>query len=171
MPDAASAWHEDRTTFERVYDVLVGTHDHQPASAFADAADCSDGGARSALEQLVELGVATRRDGRPATYARNDAYFEWKRVESLARDHSAEALRSRVEDLVAADREFQDEYGVPTPDAVSLDVPVDDHEAFHDRLEDLQEWRTVRRDVRVVRRAAERAAERSSDSVGDGVQA
>lgn len=165
---AADRWGEDRTTFQRVYDVLVGVRQFLTVAEFAERTDCSETGARNALEQLSEMGIAQRRGGRPATYRRNDSYFRWKRVESLARDHSPGELRARIDGLVAEDERFQEEYGVPEPDAVSTaDLPVDDHEALHERWENLNEWRTVRRDIVLLRRAVERAETRA----GDGVQA
>ena len=163
---AADRWREDRTTFQRVYDVLVGSKAHLTAQEFAERADCSETGARKALEQLSEMGIAERRDGRPASYRRNDSYFRWKRIESLAREHSPDELRGRVDELIAEDEAFQEEYGVPEPAAVSTDdLPVDDHNALHERWEDLGEWRTVRRDIRVLRQAVERAETRVDDGV------
>lgn len=166
MNDASATdrWRADRTTFQRVYDVVVGTHEFLTATEFAERVDCSESGARQALEQLAEMGIAERRDGRPTNYRRNDSYFTWRRVESLAREHSPEELRRRVDDLIEEDETFQDAYDVPAPDAVSIDdVPVDDHDAFHQHWEDLGEWRTLRRDIRVLRRAVQRADERTDD--------
>jgi predicted ArsR family transcriptional regulator len=163
---AADRWQDERTTFQRVYDVLVGTQSFLTAQEFADRAECSETAARNALEQLAEMGVAERRDGRPARYRRNDSYFRWKRVESLAREHSPDELQERLDDLIATDKEFQDEYGVPDPAAVSTaDLPVDDHDALHERWEDLSEWRTVRRDIRLLRRAVERTRSSADDGV------
>lgn len=163
---ARDRWHEDRTTFQRVYDLVLGTREFLTAREVADRADCSESGAREALEQLVEMDVARRRDGRPATYRRNDAYLTWKRVESLARDHDPETLRARVEELIEEDEAFQQQFGVPGPDAVtSADLPADDHEALHEAREDLNEWRTVRQDVGVLRRALHRAEARLEDGI------
>ena len=163
---AADRWRNDRTTFQRVYDVLVGSPAVLTASDVADRADCSETGARQALEQLSEMGIAERRDGRPVGYRRNDAYLRWKRVESLAREHGPEELRERVDELVAEDEAFQEAYGVPDPAAVSTNhLPVEDHDALHERWEELSEWRTVRRDIRVLRRAVERAETRADDRV------
>lgn len=161
---AEDRWQEDRTTFQRVYDVLVGTADPLTADEFADRAGCSENGARRALEQLSEMGIAERRDGRPAGYRRNDSYLTWRRVESLASDHSSETLQRRVAELIDEDEAFQDRYGVPSPDAVSLDdVPLGDHDALHERWSDLGAWRSVRRDIRVLRRAVQRAETRADD--------
>lgn len=159
-------WTEDRTTFQRVYDVLVGSRSFATSAEYAERADCSETAARDALEQLLEMGIAERREGRPAGYRRNAAYFEWKRVEELAREHRTEALVVRLDELVDEDETFQDRFGVPEPDAVSTeDMPADDHEAVHERWDALGEWRTVRRDIRLLRRAIDRARSRADDGV------
>jgi predicted transcriptional regulator len=129
--DGADQWQRDRTTFQRVYDVLVGSQAFLTAREFADRADCSETGARKALEQLVEMGIAERQDGRPASYRRNESYLQWRRIESLAREHDPDDLRTRVNELIAEDEGFQEEYRVPEPDAVSTDdIAVDDHETL-----------------------------------------
>lgn len=168
MSDASAeeSWWSDRTTFQRVYDALVGTKSFTDAQEFAQRADCSETAAREALEQLAEMGIAQRREGRPVGYRRNDSYFEWKRVESLASDNTPDDLRAHIKDLVVADDAFQKQYGVPDPDAVSTaDLQADDHDAVEERWEDLNEWRTVRRDIRLLRRAVERAESRSDSGV------
>lgn len=163
---ATDRWQNDRTTFQRVYDTLVGTQSFLSAQEFADRVDCSETAARNALEQLVEMGIAQAQDGRPARYRRNDSYFRWKRIESLTREHSLDELQARLEALVTEDKTFQEEYGVPEPDAVSMaDVPVSDHEAIHDRWEDLSEWRTIRRDIRLLRQAIDRVQSHADDGV------
>jgi len=162
--DAREQWQEDRTTFQRVYDVLVGTYDPATAKEFGEWADCSTNGARRALEQLAEMGIADRTDTRPATYRRNASYFRWKRIETLAREHSPSDLRERVEELIEQDRAFQEEYGVPEPDAV-VGGETADHEVIHERWEDLAEWRTVRRDITVLERAIHRAESEQDDRV------
>lgn len=163
-PDARDGWVEDRTTFQRVYDLLTGVQDPSTAAEYAERASCSETAARDALEQLTEMGIARRRGERPATYRRNDSYFRWKRVESLAREHSPATLRQRLEALTDRDETFQQRYDVPSPDAVGTgDVPIEDHDALHDRLDDLREWRTVRRDIQVLRDAVDRADSRTDD--------
>ncbi|NGM68771.1 hypothetical protein G6M89_07070 [Natronolimnobius sp. AArcel1] len=158
----ATDWTDDRTTFQRVYDVLVGTTDSASAQQFAEWADCSETGARKALEQLVEMGIATRTETRPATYRRNPSYFRWKRIERLAADHDVSELRTRLEELLAEDNALQEEYGVPEPDAVVVgEDPSSDHDELHERWDDLSTWRTIRRDITLVQRAIQRAESRS----------
>ena len=166
VTDSRKQWQADRTTFQRVYDVLVGTSDPASAQQFAKWADCSENGARQALEQLTEMGIAERSDTRPATYQRNPSYFRWKRVEQLAREQSPSDLRARIDDLIEDDQAFQAKYGVPDPDAVATsDDAVEDHEALHERWNDLTEWRTIRRDIIVLKQAVQRAESMTNDRV------
>lgn len=156
--EARRRWKRDRTTFQRVYDVMTGVTEHASASEVAERADCSPDGARNALTQLAELGIVDRRGGRPAEYRRNESYFEWKRVETLADDHTAAALRERLDDLLAEDADLQESFGVPDPDAAPVAaVEGGDHAAVHDRLESLSRWRAVRHDIELLQRAVSRA--------------
>ncbi|MDJ1432411.1 hypothetical protein [Halostagnicola sp. A-GB9-2] len=156
--DPSRRWETDRTTFQRVYDILVGTTDSVPAQQFAEWAHCSENGARQALEQLVEMGIAEQTGDRPTLYQRNPSYFQWKRVETLAREQSAGELRTRLEELIETDQELQETYGVPEPDAVVVsDDPRENHDVIHDRWDDLTEWRTIRRDITILKRAVQRA--------------
>ena len=105
--EARDRWKTERTTFQRVYDVVTGTSDYTSASTIATHADCSDDGARDALSQLVEMGITEKREGRPAEYRRNDSYFRWKRIEELAESHTVGELRSRIDELMSEDKAFQ----------------------------------------------------------------
>ena len=164
-PGSADGWVEGRTTFQRVYDVLVAAEAFIAAAAVAERARCSETAAREAAEQLVEMGIVERRAGRPARYRRNAAYLRWRRVESLARGHGATELRDRLAALIEEDRRFQERYGVPGPDAVgTADLATDDEEAVFERFEALGEWRTVRRDIRILRRAIVRVEARADEA-------
>lgn len=168
--DSRREWRENRTTFQRVYDVITGTTEFVTASDIADSADCSDDGARDALGQLVEMGVAEKRDGRPATYRRNDAYFRWKRVEDLATNNSVAELRAHIDELVAEDESFQERFDAPDPDAVSPSTfETHDHGEIHDQWDALTRWRTVRRDLKILQQAAHRAESRGGDGSNDTV--
>lgn len=162
--DARERWQEDRTTFQRVYDVLAGTHEPATAKEFGEWADCSTNGARRALEQLAEMGIADRTDTRPATYRRNASYFRWKRIEKLAQDRTPDELRDRVDELIEDDKAFQEKHGVPDPDAVVVEDTTN-HEQLHERWDDLTEWRTIRRDISLLERAVHRAESGRDDRV------
>lgn len=168
--DARRRWVENRTTFQRVYDVVTGTTAYASAGDLAERADCSDDGARAALSQLVEMGVAEKRGGRPAEYRRNESYFRWKRTEELAAEHATEELRSRLDDLLAEDESLQDRFGVPSPDAVTPAFDGTDHDEIHDRGAAIRRWRTVRRDIELLQQAIHRT-ERSEGDTSDSAPA
>ncbi|SEH68871.1 hypothetical protein SAMN05192561_1385 [Halopenitus malekzadehii] len=170
--DAKTRWTSERTTFQRVYDVMTGVSDYATAADVAERARCSADGARNALAQLVEMGIVERRDGRPAEYRRNDSYFRWKRIEELAREHSATALRSQVADLLEEDEEFRDRFDATDPDSIPpATFEITDHDAIHDRFAALSRWRSVRHDIDVLQRAAHRAEQRNGNDVGDTASA
>ena len=70
--DACTQWQADRTTFQRVYDVISGLPVYTPVSEIAEHAACSTDRARDALSQLIELGVVNSRGSRPVEYRRSD---------------------------------------------------------------------------------------------------
>ena len=155
---AQRQWRENRTTFQRVYDVLTGVTEYERVNTIADRAECSVDGARNALTQLREMGIATKRGNHPAEFRRNDSYFRWKRIETLAEEHTPPELRERLTGLIAEDARFQEQFGVPDPNAVSSTRLADsDHEMVHERLESLSRWRTVRYDVELLQDAITRA--------------
>ncbi len=170
--EAQRRWKSERTTFQRVYDVMTGVTDYARASDVARRADCSPDGARNALTQLVEMGVVERRGSRPTEYRRNESYFEWKRVETLADEHTQAELRERLDDLLEEDTELQQSFGVPDPDAAAVArIEGGEHAAVHDRLESLSRWRTIRRDIELLQRAVSRAGARQHDGGDLGASA
>lgn len=166
--DARARWRAERTTFQRVYDVTTGVTTFVTAKDIAERADCSTDGARSALSQLVEMGVAERRGQRPAEYRRNDSYLRWKRIESLAREHTPDELRAHVDDLLQEDHELQAHFDAPDPDAVSPSVfDAFDHETIHEQWDALTRWRNVREDLAVLQQAIHRAERDSHGRTGE----
>ena len=169
--DARTQWQADRTTFQRVYDVISGLPVYTPVSEIAEHAACSTDRARDALSQLIEMGVVNSRGSRPVEYRRNEEYFRWKRVETLASEHTPDELRTKIDALAAEDARFQEQFDVPDPDSVPPTlVEEQSHTTVHETLESLSRWRTIRDDMRVIQRAAHRAAQRQKD-VDSGVSA
>ena len=163
--DAHTQWQADRTTFQRVYDVLSGITAYTPVSEIADHAACSTDGARDALTQLAEMGVVETRGSRPVEYRRNEEYFRWKRVETLASEHTPDELRTKIDSLAAEDVRFQEQFEASDPDGIPPTlIENQSHEAVHETLESLSRWRTIRDDLRVLQRAAYRAAQRRDDA-------
>lgn len=160
---ARTQWHKERTTFQRVYDVITGTTEYTSAKAISEHADCSTDGARTVLSQLIEMGIVEYQGDRPREYRRNESYFRWKRVDTLAREHSVSELREQVEALLEEDQSFQDRFDAPDPNAISPAVFEHvDHETIHERWEVLTHWRSVRENLELLQQAIHRA-ERDSE--------
>ncbi|GGM75330.1 hypothetical protein J2752_002843 [Halarchaeum rubridurum] len=163
--DARSRWTAERTTFQRVYDVVTTLSSYETVSEIAEQAACSTDGARDALTQLVEMDIVETRGSRPAEYRRNEAYFRWKRIEDLARDHTPSELRTQIDELIEEDETLQERFDAPSPAAVSPSEFEDvDHEAIHDRWDALNRWRSIRHDIEVLQQAAHRAEQRRDTS-------
>lgn len=169
---AEQQWSENRTTFQRVYDVISGVTEYERVDTIAERAACSVDGARNALTQLTEMGIATRRGNRPVEFRRNDSYFRWKRIETLADDHSRSELRERLNELIDEDDEFQDRFSVPDPNAVpSTRLADSDHTAVHESLESLSRWRTVRYDIELLQDAITRVERHQHGDDQGGISA
>lgn len=157
-------WVETRDTRQRIKDIIVGIREPAPVAQVAERAQCSKNAARKHLTELANLGVARRiTDGQQTRYVRNDEYFRWRRANELADANAAETLLDRLQTLEAVDDEFQEKFGVSTPDAVPF--PEDaNHETIHERWEAAGEWASIRSDTGIYRDAI-RMARRQSDGL------
>lgn len=131
---------------QRIYGTVLQTREPTTASAIADRVDCDPKTARKYLSWFAELGIVTRHDGHPVTYERNDAYFEWRRVNQLASEHSLEELQQRVQELTARIDEYEDSYDAATPAAVDAlaAAEANDDRTIDDVYSDLGDWATAR---------------------------
>jgi hypothetical protein len=153
--DLGDMWSKDlegRSTKERVYEIATTLTEPTRVADVADRADCSKGGARTNLEWLAELGVVERVADDPAMYRRNEAYFDFRRVYHLTRDHDADELETLIEEYGTREADLASEFDAETPAEVDVltTVEFDDLDDAYDRL---SEWRTVRRRLRELRRA------------------
>jgi predicted ArsR family transcriptional regulator len=168
-PEVAKEFAEavsDAPADERVYRVALELHEPARVAEVAERADCAPDTARRHLQRFVDLGVITRVTDEPATYQRNESYFEWRKRQRLA-DCSMDELRDRLETLTDRERTFRGRYDADTPAAVDALAHAD-----HDELEavwlDLSEWQTVRERIErleTVRR------HRTSDPSSSGSEA
>ncbi|WP_121820058.1 DUF7342 family protein [Halostella salina] len=140
---------------QRIYGTILQTREPTTASAIADAVDCDPKTARKYLGWFTELGIVSRHDGHPATYERNDAYFEWRRINQLAADHSVEALQERVRELTTRIAGYEDRYDAASPAAVDAVVVAEasDERTIDDVYSDLADWVTAREERERYERA------------------
>jgi predicted transcriptional regulator len=145
---------------QRIYGTVLQTRSPTAASTIADRVGCDPKTARKYLEWFAELGILTRHEGRPATYERNDAYFEWRRVDRLAADHSLEEIQERASELSERIRTYEETYDAPSPDRVNaLDAAAStDGTTVDEVYADLGDWATARRERRLYERARQQRA-------------
>jgi hypothetical protein len=141
---------EDRSTKERVYEVVTTLTDPATVSTIAERADCSPNGARSNLEWFADLGIADVVGTDPVRYRRNEAYFEFLRAHRLVREHDRESLAALVEEFETQDAALAESFDVEAPDAVD---PMTVETAFEALLDRVNEWGVVRRRLGDLRRA------------------
>ena len=130
---------------QRIYGTILQTRSPTTASTIATQVDCDPKTARKYVEWFSDLGIVTRHVGRPTTYERNDAYFEWRRIDHLATEHTVEELQNRVRALTARIREYEVTYAAQSPagvDAVTF-AETDDQLTIDDVYGGLADWATA----------------------------
>jgi DNA-binding transcriptional regulator GbsR (MarR family) len=147
---------EGEDTKQRVYGAVLHAREPMTAAEIADRADCSEESARTHLSFYGDLGIVIRHEGRPVRYERNDDYFEWRRVNELAREHSVDELQTRVSELTDQIEAYRDEYGVDSP--AEVDVLECDAARVDDVYEDLGDWATAIEERQLHERARRKAA-------------
>lgn len=131
---------------QRIYGTILQTREPRTASAIADTVDCDPKTARKYLGWFDNLGLVTRHDGHPATYERNDAYFEWRHINQLAAGNSIEDLQNRVRELTTHITEYEEAYDAASPAAVDAVTAAEasDERTIDDVYSDLADWATAR---------------------------
>ncbi|ELY55759.1 DUF7342 family protein [Natronolimnohabitans innermongolicus] len=146
----------DEDTKQRVYGAVLHAREPMTAAEIADRADCSAESARTHLSFYADLGIVIRHEGRPVRYERNDDYFEWRRVNELARENTVDELQARVSELTDRIEEYRDEYDADSP--AEVDVLEFDAERVDDVYVELSDWATVIEERRLHERARRKAA-------------
>lgn len=149
---------------QRIYGTVLELREPTSAGEIAETADCDPKTARKYLSWFAELGVVTEHDGRPTTYQRNDAYFEWRRVDELASTHSRDELRQRMSELTDRIAEYRRRYDAEEP--AEVDAFDFEDEGIDAVYEDLADWATAERERRLYERARQQVADRSVESAG-----
>ncbi|MCU4750893.1 transcriptional regulator [Halobacteria archaeon AArc-curdl1] len=147
---------EGEDTKQRVYGAVLHAREPMTAAEIAERADCSDESARTHLSFYADLGIVVRHEGRPVRYERNDDYFEWRRVNELARENSLDELQTRVSELTNKIERYRDEYGADSP--ADVDVLESDAEGVDEVYVDLGDWATAIEERRLHERARRKAA-------------
>lgn len=145
---------------QRIYGTILQTREPTTAGDIATRVECDPKTARKYLRWFADLGIVTRHDGHPTTYERNNAYFEWRRINQLAAEHSVDALQKRVRELTARIDEYEETYNATTPAAVDALIAVEKREEWtiDDIYSDLGDWATAREERKCYERARQQRA-------------
>jgi DNA-binding transcriptional regulator GbsR (MarR family) len=147
---------EGEDTKQRVYGAVLHARDPMKAAEIAERANCSTESARTHLSFYADLGIVIRHEGRPVRYERNEDYFEWRRVNELARENSVDELQTRVSELTDRIAEYRDEYGADSP--AEVDVLEFDAERIDDVYIELGDWATAIEERSLHERARRKVA-------------
>ncbi|WP_226021451.1 DUF7342 family protein [Halomicrobium salinisoli] len=152
---------------QRVYGTILQTREPSTANTIANRADCDPKSARKYLEWFAELGVVTRHDGGTTTYERNDAYFEWRRVEEIAADNSLDEIRDRVRDLTDRIGDYERTYDAAAPSEVDAVAAAEERNdrSIDEVYADLADWTTASHERRRYERARQRRAGADGEQV------
>ncbi|CCQ34916.1 hypothetical protein HLRTI_002325 [Halorhabdus tiamatea SARL4B] len=129
---------------ERLLDSITGLRSPTKVSAIADLADCDTETARDYLEWFTEMGMVHRHDGRPVRYERNDAYFQWRRIDRIRDEYTDQEIVETLSDTLDQIEDYRARFDADGPNDVSLvkasrDMPTED------AWEALSEWETLER--------------------------
>ncbi|QFU82298.1 DUF7342 family protein [Natronorubrum aibiense] len=140
----------------RLYETIARMQSPSTVSEIAVRTDCEPQTVREYLKSFVSLGVVIEHRDTPPTYERNDAYFDWDTVKTLAREHSLAELEEHIQTLFEQIQLYQERYDAESPDDVT-DATADSVK------EDMTEWMVVRAELRRYEQARQIRLSKSDD--------
>jgi len=99
--------------------------------------------------------VRADTEARPTRYERDDGYLEWQEASRIARELTTDEIVDRVCDLEAERDHYEERFDAASPDDVS--VFDADHEAVHERMSTVSDWRAIAREIRLYELARQLA--------------
>lgn len=143
----------DRTR-DDFFDAVLALDSPTTAKDVAELAGHGVDAAREYLEWFERMGIVTQVTDSPATYERNQAYLDWRRVQTLRDEYATEELLEFLERESERAATLQHEFDAPSPDDVTLSSHADaTGQSIETVWELLSDWRTVRRRVTLLERA------------------
>jgi predicted ArsR family transcriptional regulator len=129
---------------ERLLDVVIGLRTPTKVSTIAERADCDTETARDYLEWFDEMGMVQRHDGRPVRYERNDAYFQWRRIDRIREEYSEQEIIDALDDTLKQIEDYRAQFDATHPDEVSIiDATQEQNLSTEAAWEALSEWETL----------------------------
>ena len=146
-------WEADTTPYERVRDVISHTYTPLSADTVATQARTSPKTARKHLTTLADDGFVTTDTGDHGgtTYRRSPESLVVKQAADILEHVSTDELTTRISEMRAQIRDFQEQYGVDSPEELAIERTNQtlSEDATTENLdpETIQEWQTIRRNL------------------------
>ena len=134
---------------ERLLDVVAGLRTPTKVSEIAEFADCDTETARDYLEWFDEMGLVRRHDGRPVRYERNDAYFQWRRINRIREEYSKQEIVDALGDAIEKIEDYRAQFDAEDPNEVSL-VEASRDMTTEEAWEALSKWKTLERNAALL---------------------
>lgn len=146
-------WEADTTPYERVRDVISYTYTPLSADTVATQARTSPKTARKHLTALANEGFVTAGTGDHGgtTYRRSPESLVVEQAADILEHVSTDELVTRVSEMRARVRDFQEQYGVDSPEELTIEQTnqtLSENATTEDLdPETIQEWQTTRRNL------------------------
>ncbi|MFH5801269.1 transcriptional regulator [Haladaptatus sp. CMAA 1911] len=147
---------EGEDTKQRMYSAVLHAREPMTVSEIAERANCSEESARTHLSFYADLGIVIHHEGRPVRYERNNDYFEWRRVNILARENTVDELQAHVSELTNRIEEYRDKYNADSP--AEVNALEFDATQIDDVYVDLGDWATAIEERHLNERARRKVA-------------
>jgi len=135
---------KDGSIRKRLLDAVIGIRTPTKVSTIAERADCDTETARDYLEWFDEMGLVHRHDGRPVRYERNDAYFQWRRIDRIREEYSEQEIIDALGDTLEQIEDYRAQFDATHPDKVSLVNAAQEQDlSTETACEALSEWETL----------------------------
>lgn len=138
------------TTRGRLLDTIVGLRTPTTIAAIADLADCDIDTTRDYLEWFDDLRIVHRHDD-PVRYERNDAYFQWRRIDRIRQEYADQEIVDELEDALEQINDYRIQFDATHPDEVSLTEASKSQDMSTEAAWDaLSEWETLERRAAIL---------------------
>lgn len=143
-------WKAETTPFERVYEIVEGTHEGASAATIAEHALVSEPTARRHCATLVNTGFAdTEQDGRTTLYKRNEDRILMTRIREIRRELSREEIIDGIRRMKAEIRAYEETYDAISPEELVRQLSSEDADGWSD----VTGWKTTRQNLAVAQAA------------------
>lgn len=141
-------------TRDDFFDAVLQLDEPTTVDDVATLADHGSDAAREYLDWFERMGIVTQVSESPVTYQLNREYLTWRRVQRIRDGYDTDELVDLLEAETERDRAYADDFGVESPDAVSLsEYAADTDRSIQDVWEALSDWKTTRRRIAILERA------------------